>query len=227
MPTSTEKPILMSGAMVEAILEGKKTMTRRVVKTQNGPIDHSELLLDVKDSTARFQNRLFYETSVRCPFGKVGDRLWVRETIEVSSSFTDDGRIIFCDGALQDVGPLSGDIPEASLPGYFRWIDRSHRTKKSIRVPSIYMPRWASRITLQITEIRVERVNDICGEGAMAEGIEVPDCYECDRLINESAVRRFHALWDSINGKREGCDWKTNPWVWVVGFRALTAEELS
>lgn len=97
--------------------------------------------------------------------------------------------------------------------------------------PSIYMPRWASRIQLRITDIRVERVCDISHDDAELEGIDCQDyldawgnvcqCYKCGDFVEDDAILVFEQLWDAINGKRDGCDWESNPFCWVVEFERV------
>jgi hypothetical protein len=175
MKTSNEKPILFSAPMVRAILEGRKTMTRRVVKPQpesDQDDGHAGLIQD-------------------CPYGQPGDRLWVRET------FSTDGCACYEPCFCPSVWYKADDLSE----------DKELQPKWC---PSIFMPRWASRIILEVTGVRVERLQEITNAGALAEGIEpsgVPRTYVGD----------FAALWDSLNAKR-GYGWDTNPWVWVIGF---------
>lgn len=178
-----EKPILFTGEMVRAVLDGRKTQTRRVIKPQPG-------LLGPKDIPLL----LYY-----CPYGQPGDRLWVRESWSVDMS-------------MDHLKP--SDVPEDSIVYYRANTDKDWERQSTGQVmgkkrPSIFMPRWASRINLEITDIRVERVQDITEEDAKAEGV---DWYPAMR-----ANRLFQSLWDSINAKR-GYAWDVNPWVWVVEF---------
>ena len=171
-----ERPILFSGEMVRAILDGRKTQTRRVVKPQPPPLGGF----------------------VKNPYGQPGDRLWVRETWAL-----DDKYYYRADGAVGD---------------------RCGKWK-----PSIHMPRAASRITLEITGVRVERlqeitISDIYAEGAITDewlewrddvsGVGMP---AGSRIENERDV--WEKLWDSINGKTY--PWKSNPWVWVIEFKRI------
>lgn len=168
-----ERPILFSGEMVRAILDGRKTQTRRVVKG----IALDWLAPDM--FTPRFvaspENDL-------CQYGKVGDRLWVRETFQP-----------YGDGYAYRATPA---IPE------------NHNWK-----PSIFMPRAASRITLEITNVRVERLNEISDKDAEAEGVEAWS------NSGNSPAWKFQCLWDRINGKKY--PWSSNPWVWVIEFRKI------
>ena len=181
-----EHPILFSTDMVKAILDGRKTMTRRVIKFQPEP-NHIEE---------------FKETWIRlCRYGQVGDRLWVRETF---------------DYILGDEGDYL--IYKAREDDYKWFQERKKDGSKITWKPSIFMPRWASRITLEITEVRVERVQEIKQSDLWREGIantKSVNCEEAWRTITE-----FRKLWDSLNAKR-GYSWDTNCWVWVISFRRL------
>lgn len=163
MQTIKERPIIFSGAMIRALLEGRKTQTRRVVRT-----------------TYRIEQ-------VKCPYGKPGDRLWVRETWAggIPGCESQGGYSYKADHITGNDGPFE-----------IKW-----------RSP-IYMPRNASRITLQVADIRVERLQSITEQDAIAEGLK------------ESPVNAFHALWDSIHADGK-YPWDSNPWVWVIEFNVL------
>jgi hypothetical protein len=221
METKTEHPILFSGAMVRAIMTGHKTMTRRVVKT------NSHTGLPFGDFTG-FKDSLGFPASegflwagfgnpespcyVKCPYGRVGDRLWVRETWNVLAGY--DG------GGMRPYQKIPNMKTCHTVLIYAADVD-----KRKMR-PSIHMPRWASRITLEIVSIRVERLQVIDELGALDEGVE------CERIIKgvlngvpgefaEGEAREgFIKLWDSINAKR-GFGWKVNPWVWVIEFKRI------
>lgn len=227
-----ERPILFNGEMVRAILDGRKTQTRRVVKFAFPPpnMPHPDMHL-----------------GVGCPLGQAGDRLWVRETfvqliavspaidepvtigkgerlIEPPTSWVDDkgdihwhydgvvvayradSDITFCDGDgfCADSGFANSD----DLP---RWR------------PSIHMPRWASRITLEITNVRVERLQEIKETDALAEGIYPVEVFgekryaHCDGISFLTAQDAYHDLWNSIYK-----NWDENPWVWVIEFKRVS-----
>lgn len=191
-----DHPILFSGEMVSAILEARKTQTRRIVKPQP---DKDGISLDIE----RHQYQDTSERVYRCPYGEPGGRLWVRET---HMAF-DLGRIHYRSDYLQD--------PRG---------DREHGV---VWTPSIHMPRWASRLTLIITGIRVERLQDISDQDARAEGAESYDVSMLSEdemqlldapLLDRSSPYKngFAMLWDSIN--RTQASWDSNPWVWVVSF---------
>lgn len=165
------RPILFSGAMVRALLEGRKTQTRRVMKPQG-------MAIAAKGAPAYY-----------CPHGEIGDALWVRET--------------YCENNMGDpVYKATADLEVRDLEwefGKVRW------------KPSIYMPRWASRLTLEITGVRVERLQDISDTDAMAEGVD-----RTNTSLRGYAKERFKRLWQSINGTDS---WDANPWVWVLEFK--------
>lgn len=181
----TERPILMSGPMINAIFDGRKTQTRRVVKPQPKWKAHNGVLA--------FDDRV--NRGIHCPYGQPGDRLWVRETW---AQHPDEAGIIW----------------RATDPG---WDDNDYGIKWK---PSIFMPRWASRITLEVTSVRVERVQDITPRDVVAEGIyHEPGEWGPDEAYDH-LIKGFAHLWDQINAKR-GYSWDANPWVWVIGFKVL------
>lgn len=170
--------------MVRAILEGCKTQTRRIVKPQ--PIEHNGVC-EYGPAIAGSMHALHqWMISNKCPYGKPGDRLWVRETW---------GKVHY-----------EGVDPD---PTYFYRADETDPEKNALIRwrPSIHMPRWASRIILEVVSVRVERLQGISEEDAKAEGI--PE--ECANI----SIDTFAALWQSINGPGS---WEANPWVWVVEF---------
>ena len=193
MAEMTERPILFSGEMVKAILAGRKTQTRRVVKPQPiNPIDGPGF------SPVELNWRWDSENARVCPYGVEMDLLWVRETWR-------------CD----DEDNLCGHRIRYESDGKTQWLwpDTDFRkianpTKKR---PSIFMPRWASRITLEVTGVRVERVRSISEEDAIAEGVE-PE-------LDWTATMKYAVLWDKINGKKY--PWANNPFVWVIEFKRL------
>lgn len=193
-----ERPILFSGPMVRAILEGKKTQTRRVVRPQPEIIPGAPALqawLEVVD-----------DGTIPCPYGVPGDRLWVRETW---------GRTDYeYDGPFQNCTIYRAD-GESGL---------SDVTANRWR-PSIHMPRWASRLTLEVVDVRVERVQSISNTDAEAEGVAAWAKAYCSQRPRDELQpwAYFQLLWDSIN-KSRGYGWDANPWVWVVEFRRVESE---
>lgn len=215
-----ERPILFSGEMVRAILDGRKTMTRRVIKPQ--PRLNDAGLLAWKTSGC-LQNigRSAEEMLIgHCPYGQPGDLLWVRETwasLDGVDHLSPKDIELLCRDAGYKTGPC-GDLWYQADNSYRQWGD-DKQTKGKWR-PSIHMPRWASRINLEVVSVRVERVQDITEEDAIAEGSQY-FLTSGKMKRNEMSMRSaFANLWDSINLKR-GYGWDSNPWVWVVEFKRL------
>jgi hypothetical protein len=220
----TERPILFSDAMVRAILAGTKTQTRRVIAGASGAFwDHRSYTGTVeRDGVLRFRVGPDGEIAngspeVRCPHGAVGDRLWVREAWRAEERASDlvDGVRFRSD----DVFVPIQNTPEAAEA----WVDAydNGRHKQRWR-PSIFLPRWASRLTLEVTSVRVERVQSISEEDARAEGFtrHAAGWSAGGRGYDALTARyAFAELWDSINGTRPGCSWSANPWVWCVSFK--------
>ena len=202
MSTATavrERPVIFSGPMVKAILDGRKTQTRRVVKLRPGQeIEHGAVF----STTDPFW-------MIASPYGRKGDRLWVRETF----------------ASRLDVDP-GEDAEKARHYALYRAdgtsLDDPHWHPYRERwTPAIHMPRWASRITLEITGVGVEWLAEISEADARAEGF--PDPAGANRGYPDRARYWFRRLWDEINGKRPGCSWAANPRVWVVSFRRVEA----
>lgn len=167
-----ERPILFSAPMVRAILEGRKTQTRRIAKE----FDPTPGKMDGILSRHPHQQG--------CRYGKPGDRLWVRET-----------------------WGWDDEDPSAVNPRY-----RATHSSADRWIPSIHMPRWASRITLKVESVRLERLQDISQKDAYSEGVTINDPDGCDPVMS------FAELWESINGPGS---WEANPWVWVVQFKRI------
>jgi hypothetical protein len=203
-----ERPILFSGPMIKAILSGAKTQTRRIVKERE-----ESAFLEERGNDATFAwygckkrdvfgccGSLHFSNDrgfagfkdMRCRYGMMGDRLWVRETWAWSGERPEQ---------------LPGDpVYRADGPGPWEWR------------PSIHLPRWASRITLEITGIRAQRLQDISELDCEAE-LGVPP-----HSLRNDAYPQFRTLWDSINSKREGCSWESNPWTWRISFKRIEDE---
>ena len=172
--------------MVKAILDGRKTMTRRVVKPQPiaGGVDEMPLVQISGGKLAAVQKG-------KCPYGQVGDRLWVRETW-------------YCDDYT-----TAQDIMSRGEGLYYRAAEKHPEIFYKWK-PSVFMPRWASRITLEIIDVRVERLQDITEEDAIKEGVT---------LTGETFYESFFRLWNKINGKKY--PWASNPWVWCISFKRV------
>lgn len=248
-----ERPILFSGEMVRAIIEGRKTQTRRVVKPQPVPAPARAAKWDDEQwlwESNSGKTGIFHPDRFKCPYGAAGDEIWLRETWKYSGwsedgepfvSYKADGLEQFIEGLnipdgwqerVSDVwAELSTDV-NCSIDG--KAADRKWR-------PSIHMPRWASRIKLEVTGVRVERLQEITAEDALSEGVEsTEDCLFLNysfktahpphgtKIVDEyhrlrkfiSPVDSFRTLWQSINSPDS---WKENPWVWVVEFSRLEA----
>ncbi|HHW4124618.1 TPA: morphogenetic protein [Yersinia enterocolitica] len=190
-----EKPILFNAEMVNAILSGRKTQTRRIIKLP---------LIDKNMGCELAGNELAGEVNAgdyrNFPLGKPGDQLWVRE----------------CFSDLEDFDFFNPSVPDV-ISGYWYWADGNPEwgnwTKPK---PSIHMPRRASRINLLITGVRVERLNDISDADASAEGCKISSMQSGECLSDV-----FSRLWKSIYGDES---WQANPWVWVIEFERMEAK---
>lgn len=200
-----EHPILFNSEMVRAILGGRKTQTRRVVKPQ--PM-LSNIRLGEKTLAARHALELKWLAKNKCPYGVPGDKLWVRETFRHFGNVSNSGITKAYIEYKADGETLKRGKWEEKAPIKSWW-----NTGKTPWSPSIHMPRWASRITLEVTGVRVERVQDIRDADAIAEGIDPKEV--AARGWVDARVG-FRDLWDSINAKYP---WESNPWVWIVEFR--------
>lgn len=210
-----ERPILFSGPMVRAILEGRKTQTRRVLNLPRGLDWYGEIGGEAEGWFTNGEGWWHVE-ELACRYGNPGDRLWVRETLRQKAN----GHFSNSPHAAKTDWVYSADDTPIS-PKYHLMVGwAAHRSK-----PSIHMPRWASRITLEITGVRVERLNEISEEDAKAEGIETSSNgrhfknYRNNTLSVCLPVFSFMTLWESINGP----DSWGSTWVWVVEFKRLEA----
>lgn len=193
--------------MIRALLDGRKTQTRRVAKCFTE--QHSAII-------KRHPNQR------GCPYGEPGDRLWVRETFVIEDSMDYErheptDRPFKWDGDKEDGGVLSVPHYRATEPEPS--ISEEGCSDVTTWKPSIFMPRWACRIKLEIVGVRVERVQDISEADAEAEG-----CEPAIPVADERWVAGYRRLWDKINAKR-GYGWAVNPFVWVVAFRLTHGQE--
>lgn len=198
------RPILFSGAMVRAILSGSKTQTRRVVKPckkylpelsiveefVHGPVD--EVWTAFRKDAEGDNEPL---GGIVCPFGQEGCKLWVRETHAIVDSAP------YADGQSDETALYKADWKEGIQP---RWR------------PSIHMPRWASRITLEVASVRVERLQEISETDAVAEGVKTLPAPQWRSTWRDT----YCELWEQINGPGS---WQSNSWVWVVEFKRVEA----
>lgn len=226
------RPILFSGEMVRALLDGRKSQTRRVI-TSPRP-NHPELVLQdwgngwapfCSDDGESANCDDGMEYPIDCPYGKPGDLLYVRETWAVWEQFSDVCKIAYRASERRSATEFFDYRKPTEIiatPGKWK--------------PSTHMPRWASRLTLRITNVRVERLQDISDDDALAEGIERHYPHyddKADEILHQnerwwkycrgfallSPVHAFAHLWDSINAKKH--PWDSNPFVWVVSFEVI------
>lgn len=256
-----ERPILFSGPMVRAILEGRKTQTRRIFKDKVS----ADCVGFRADDNGEWRQRFDLGGKVhskawthKCPYGVVGDRLWVKETWIDTGSIAhygggEEAKYEQCvtyvaDGAERTIMvteeqskerlskavarqrkhcPPKPTDTEASdyferLDAYHKWITKQYKMHR----PSIFMPRWASRITLEVVSVKVERLQEISEGDAQAEGVEADD-EPCDHTrrsceevgcLGQTFKSTFCTLWAYINGTDS---WRSNPWVWVIEFKPV------
>ena len=219
-----ERPIIFSANMVRAILDGRKTQTRRVVKPQPLPIPgdvppapgDNGWWWSCNAARSMIQMR---EMPSFCPYGTSGDRLWVRETWQARHVSIDPET-----GYRDDVWAAES-IPKSNESGYwgvaYAATDESAEDHKDDRGfawrPSVHMPRWAARILLEITQVRVERLQDISEDDVQAEGCTgSPFGPAADKML-------FPTLWDSIN---KATPWESDPWVWALSFKVIETRRL-
>jgi len=202
--------------MVQAILNGTKTQTRRVVQPQPihkwgsgvSTLHHP----DYFSAHVELPGEREYQW-IRCPYGKPGDHLWVRET----HTFTETDGETYVEVHYPDETTRRCECSMDAAEVASLWIENREEGGDGADNwrPSIFMPRWASRITLEVVSVRAQRLQDISEEDAKAEGFTGEHF--------DLAVNDFIWAWGTINGKREGCAWQANPWVWAVEFRAVKA----
>lgn len=201
-----ERPILFSGPMVQAILDGRKTVTRRVVGPPRGWGERYPNCDPYSmPPSVWWWDGVHDHVGVRqeCPYGVPGDRLWVREThLVVGGKHSTSPRVVY----------------KATNNGPDAWLSPAW-------APSIHMPRWASRLTLEVVSVRVERVQDVSHDDAVSEGMSAGAWRYGDGAHRRSpfgsnAVKRFAILWDELNFSR-GYGWDANPWVWRIEFRRV------
>lgn len=202
-----ETGIIMSGNHPQLVQDGLKTMTRRVIIPQP-PATLLNPTLVSRDSASpsgySFISDEYGEIQLKCPYGQVGDRLWVRETWAVEYVYDKHKPI---------------DIPQRARV-YYKTQDLRGIAFVGKWRPSLFMPRWAARLTLEITEVRVERLQEIIREDIRLEGVVLPPSPKYTPREFSELHQEFAELWDSLNAKR-GYGWETNPWVWVLGFKLI------
>lgn len=204
----TERGMIFNGEMVRAILDGKKTQTSRVMKPQPDPCPAPrgghwwpsnvfKTMLHVEEEMQNGKGGWGGLVGDACPFGDVDDRIWVRETWAEAGASAPDLKL------------YRANYP-AHVPAHYENVPPAEDVRWT---PSIHMPRWASRILLEITDVRVEQLNDISEEDARSEGISGSSA----RDVKEA----YAALWRSIYGSDS---WRANPWVWVIEFKRIEGD---
>lgn len=215
-----ERPILFSGPMVKALLAGQKTQTRRTIKKVTC-VNGQDCITD-RDGLPSHLSCAPHNWE-QCPYGVPGDRLWVRETYRSTVAGKRGWAVIQYRADMEARQMLCTDEGEGEPAAVGEVIPKSSTIVETAWKPSIFMPHWASRITLEITDVRVQRLREISPEDAVAEGLrvrtDIAGKYSAlpDRWFDDP-VHTFADLWESING--EG-SWVTNPWVWAITFRIV------
>jgi hypothetical protein len=227
-----ERPIIFSSEMIRAIRDGQKTQTRRtygldVINVHpdewcyegSDPLDLDWHVFDLNHSVVCAGNnrQSLPRKFIKCPYGQVGDRLWVKETWAADRRYDD-----LAPSAL----PMSADGSTPSLwwkvdSASKRWLGAKPGRWRS----SMFMPRWASRITLELTDVRVERVQEITPDDALAAGVAwyglgQPSQNTDIHQYRREALAWFEHLWNTIKAKR-GYGWRPNPWCWVLEFEVV------
>ncbi len=216
MTKVTERGMIFNGEMVRAILEDRKTQTRRIIQsaaknmqalgheviTHRAPGDkwYGDHVYSMRDRSGVWQDFTNEEFLAKCPFGLTGDRIWVRETWAEAGAGAPDLKL------------YRANYP-AHVPSHYENVPPAEDVRWT---PSIHMPRWASRILLEITNVRVERLNDINDTDAKSEGVLADDL--------SPARYVFGSLWQSIYGADNPQSWQANPWVWVIEFKRIEGD---
>ncbi|ELT6814189.1 hypothetical protein R9C70_000593 [Klebsiella pneumoniae] len=238
----TERGMIFNAEMVRAILDGRKTQTRRIMKPQPEPCPRGghwwpsnvfKTMLHVEEEMQNGKGGWGGLVGDACPFGDVGDRIWVREAYRFPASLDDIsptgvGEMAVATGYRKPWAPTFYEFTGTFSDGWKGFETPPKVSDAGKLRPSIHMPRWASRILLEITDVRVERLNAISEEDAEEEGIDMEalydsqDCYDCIADHNmtgrPTVTGAFKYLWESIYGDES---WKANPWVWVITFRRV------
>ena len=219
-----ERGMIFNGEMVRAILDGRKTQTRRIVKGTDGAVKFCKewdingeeifVVLGEKDRTG--MNPVL--GAISCPFGAVGDRIWVREAYRFPASLDDVsptgvGEMAVATGYRKPWAPTFYEFTGTFSDGWKGFETPPKVSDAGKLRPSIHMPRWASRILLEITDVRVERLKSISDRDALREG-----CSAADMKSGDCVADVFARLWASIYGAES---WNANPWVWVIEFKRV------
>ncbi|ENQ2789348.1 TPA: hypothetical protein MIU95_19670 [Klebsiella pneumoniae] len=250
----TERGMIFNAEMVRAILDGRKTQTRRIMKPQPEPCPRGghwwpsnvfKTMLHVEEEMQNGKGGWGGLVGDACPFGDVGDRIWVREAYRFPASLDDVsptgvGEMAVATGYRKPWAPTFYEFTGTFSDGWKGFETPPKVSDAGKLRPSIHMPRWASRILLEITSVRVERLNAISEEDAQSEGVhtevwdqtvvarnyaaideffqfwseDMPHYVEMNQLYRSS----FRSLWESIYGAE---NWLANPWVWVIEFKRV------
>ncbi|ELI8104593.1 hypothetical protein ACT4JQ_004709 [Yersinia enterocolitica] len=235
-----EKPILFNSEMVNAILSGRKTQTRRIMKVQPSEHFHPQTIHGAMDFTAHWytpgvidkdgylqpaRKDVFgvadEDEGYTCPLGAVGDQLWVRETYRMARSLdthspSEVAELSLNAGYKNPWAPIQLEADGTRIGKWTGFDTPPVITEAGKLRPSLHMPRWASRINLLITGVRVERLQDISDADASAEGCKISSMQSGECLSD-----MFARLWKSIYGDES---WQANPWVWVINFERMEAK---
>lgn len=232
-----EHPILFSGEMVRAILDGRKTQTRRIIsirntiRTEDVYTNHNAEITNVSGHRGSFWTfglswdvvgiEQYDNTTIKCPFGQVGDYLWVRESLRRARRLEFlESKFFNSEGVPEEYQKWTAQYREypTAVP-YAKgakegWCGTALWQWKNKTIPSFHMPRWASRITLHIIDIRVERLQNISIDDIYKEGF-----YKFSGNPGDEGtyIHQFVNEWDSLYAK-QGYSWNNNPWVWVIDF---------
>lgn len=216
-----ERGMIFNDEMVRAILDGRKTQTRRIANSSTANLLHLR---------EQYPHKHY---NIDCPFGQTGDRIWVRETFSCIGN--DDGHPVDANGNLcsREEAQRIYRATAIQKPGnYGLWTSPDGFDFEGAWTPSIHMPRWASRILLEITGVRAERLNSISEKDALREGLyQLPAsgryCLQPGMQYfggaSHCAKEVYSWLWESIYGEHS---WQANPWVWVIEFKRIEEEAL-
>ncbi|HBR2159103.1 hypothetical protein [Klebsiella pneumoniae] len=232
-----ERGMIFNGEMVRAILDGRKTQTRRIMKPQPEPCPRGghwwpsnvfKTMLHVEEEMQNGKGGWGGLVGDACPFGDVGDRIWVREAYRFPASLDDVsptgvGEMAVATGYRKPWAPTFYEFTGTFSDGWKGFETPPKVSDAGKLRPSIHMPRWASRILLEITDVRVERLSAISQEDAQAEGMELTGwrpTYSDPDSGGEvmTPYDNFAELWSSIYGEES---WKANGWVWVISFKRV------
>ncbi len=227
-----ERGMIFNAEMVRAILDGRKTQTRRIIKNCSVGRDPISRFIKIeKKFIGCYPEDVPELIRECCPYGVPGDRIWVRETWADVNHDGCPAVAYRADGEVRDLQEDDGEEDDPNLEKYCfaNFYPDLISGTEGRWTPSIHMPRWASRITLEITAVRVERLSEISEADAAAEGVppagdllpDHPGAYLTPKGDFATAKVAFQRLWESIYGDDS---WQANPWVWVIEFKRVDGE---